>query len=54
MPLGPILVHSIVIIVTSGSVVLEPLEALRAQPFSFKVELALILVVAVGLEKVVE
>lgn len=54
MPLSPILVHGIVIIVTSSSVVFESLEALRAQPFSFEVQLALIFVIAVCLEKVHE
>ena len=54
MPLSPILVHGIVIIVTSSSVVLKPLKALRAQPFSFEVQLALIFVIAVFLEKVHE
>ena len=54
MPLSPILVHGIVIVVTSSSVVLKPLKALRAQPFSFEVQLALIFVIAVCLEKVHE
>ena len=50
----PILFHGIVIIVTSSSVVFKPLEALRAQPFSFVFKLALIFVIAVFLEKVHE